>query len=274
MYVCRLFGISRQGVYQQEKRSLCRFQELEKVKDLVIEKRLSLPRLGTRKLYFLLKERLQDNQIKLGRDGLFRFLRHEHMLIKPLRSYHKTTHSKHWLHKHPNLTQGYHPDKVEQLWVADITYVETKEETVYLSLVTDAYSRKIVGHHVHASLQAESVSQAYKNALKTRQYSYPLVHHSDRGLQYCSALYQNIHQQHNVRCSMTDGYDCYQNALAERINGILKHEFLITKPQNLQQAEVMIKQAIFAYNHKRPHLALNYKTPNEVHKQIALANMN
>jgi putative transposase len=272
--MCRLFGVSRQGVYQQENRNLSRCHQLEKVKELVTEKRLSLPRLGTRKLHYLLKENLKDKHIKLGRDGLFEFLRREHMLIKPYRSYHQTTHSKHWLRKHPNLAKGYHPCKPEELWVSDITYIETKEQTVYLSLVTDAFSRKIVGHHVHDSLHAESVVMAYKNALKERMYDHSLTHHSDRGIQYCSSLYQRIHQLHEVKCSMTDGYDCYQNALAERINSILKQEFLITKPQNLRQATIMIKQAITAYNLKRPHLALNYKTPEQVHKQIALANMN
>lgn len=269
-----MFGISRQGVYQQQKRILQRYHKLEKVKELVVEKRLALPRLGTRKLHFLLKDNLLKENIKLGRDGLFDFLRHHHMLIKPLRSYHKTTQSKHWLHKHPNLTQDYRPVKPEQLWVADITYIETKNQTVYLSLVTDAYSRKIVGHHVHGSLHAELVAKAYQKALKTRKYSHSLIHHSDRGLQYCSAFYQNLHKHNHIICSMTDGYDCYQNALAERINGILKHEFLIAKPENLEQAEVMIGQAVEAYNEKRPHLALNYKTPNQVHKQIALANNN
>jgi putative transposase len=268
-----LFGISRQGVYQQEKRKQARLEQLHRVKEWVIEKRLTLPRVGTRKLHHLLKNKIESYQIKLGRDGLFDFLRHHHMLIKPVKSYHKTTQSKHWLHKHPNLVQGYRPVKPEQLWVADITYIETKGQTVYLSLITDAYSRKIVGHHVHSSLHAELVAKAYQKALKTRKYDHPLIHHSDRGLQYCSSLYQNLHKENQVTCSMTDGYDCYQNALAERMNGILKQEFLIAKPQNLQQAQTIIRESIEAYNEKRPHLALNYRTPNQVHKQIALANI-
>ena len=272
--MCRLFGISRQSIYQREKRSLKRYYELCKVKELVIAERIDLPRLGTRKLLFNLHDAFQSHEIKIGRDGLFAYLKHQHMLIKPLRSYQKTTHSKHWLYKHPNLIHEYSPKKIEQLWVADITYIETKEKVAYLSLITDAYSRKIVGHHLHESLHTDGVIQAYQKALKFRKYKYPLIHHSDRGLQYCSAAYQNLHIKNDVTCSMTDGYDCYQNALAERINGILKHEFLIVKPNNFLQAKIMIDNAIEMYNQRRPHLALNYKTPNQVHKQIALANIN
>ena len=272
--MCRLFGISRQAIYQREKRSLKRYHELNKVKELVTAERIDLPRLGTRKLLYNLHEKFLINDIKIGRDGLFAYLRHQHMLIKPLRSYHKTTHSKHWLHKHPNLIQGYHPVKPEQLWVADITYIETKEQVAYLSLLTDAYSRKIVGYHLHESLHTDGVIQAYQKALKKRKYNHPLIHHSDRGLQYCSAAYQRLHAQNGITCSMTDGYDCYQNALAERINGILKHEFLVVKPNSFIQAQIMIDHAIQMYNTKRPHLALNYRTPDQVHKQIALANIN
>jgi len=272
--VCRLFGVSRQSIYQRQQRSTKRYNELCKVKELVVAERINLPRLGTRKLLFNLQETFKNNGIKIGRDGLFTYLRHQHMLIKPLRNYHKTTQSKHWLRKHSNLIQGYRPERIEQLWVADITYIETKERIAYLSLITDAYSRKIVGHHLHESLHTEGVIQAYKMALKGRKYNHKLIHHSDRGLQYCSTVYQKIHEENGVICSMTDGYDCYQNALAERINGILKHEFLIVKPNNFNEAKIMINQAVNMYNQKRPHLALNYKTPNQVHKQILLANIN
>jgi putative transposase len=137
---------------------------------------------------------------------------------------------------------------------------------VYLSLVTDAYSRKIVGYHVHDSLQTEQVSQAFQMALKGRQTSHSLIHHSDRGIQYCSAYYQEIHRRYGITCSMTDGYDCYQNALAERVNGILKMEFLLHRPANLEQAKKMVKESVKIYNHKRPHTSLKYKTPDEVHR--------
>ncbi len=136
----------------------------------------------------------------------------------------------------------------------------------YLSLVTDAYSRKIVGYHVHPTLQTEEVAQALKMALKARKTDLPLIHHSDRGLQYCANYYQNLHRKHGLTCSMTDGYDCYQNALAERVNGILKTEFLLNKPYDLKQAKQMVKESIRLYNQKRPHLSLEYKTPDAVHQ--------
>jgi len=132
--------------------------------------------------------------------------------------------------------------------------------------VTDAWSRKIVGHHVHDSLHTAQVSQALRTALKARQTRQALVHHSDRGIQYCSNDYQEIHRRHGIACSMTDGYDCYQNALAERINGILKMEFLLHRPANLSQASRMVQQAVRIYNQERPHQSLKLKTPDEVHR--------
>ena len=150
--------------------------------------------------------------------------------------------------------------------MADITYLPTRDGVAYLSLVTDAYSRKIVGHHVHDTLQTIGVEQAFRMALKHRQTQQPLVHHSDRGIQYCSQAYQQLHARHGVRCSMTDGYDCYQNALAERVNGILKTEFLLQRPKDLEQARQMVRESIAIYNTERPHLALKYKTPDAVHR--------
>jgi putative transposase len=193
------------------------------------------------------------------------------MLIPPQRAYHKTTDSHHRFYKHPNLLDSASNMKQERaraeaVWVADITYLPTQAGTGYLSLMTDAYSRKIVGHHVHASLRAEEVAMAYKRALKQRRGKRPLIHHSDRGIQYCSALYQQIHLRHGVQCSMTFGYDCYQNALAERVNGILKGEFLLNTPANLEEARRMVNQSVQIYNQRRPHLALQYKRPDEVHR--------
>ena len=158
-----------------------------------------------------------------------------------------------------------------EVWVSDITYIDTKSETAYLSLITDACSRKIVGYHLHDSLHTDGVAAAMQMAVKYEQINAPLIHHSDRGLQYCSSQYQQLLVKHNIKPSMTDGYDCYQNALAERINGIIKNEFLITKPADIQQARLMIKEAVMLYNNRRPHLALNYQTPQTVHQQKILA---
>ncbi|EGT0627732.1 TPA: IS3 family transposase [Citrobacter freundii] len=146
------------------------------------------------------------------------------------------------------------------------TYLPLHSGTAYLSLVTDACSRKIEGYHVGENLQTENVVKAFRQALRRRKTTGPLVHHSDRGLQYCSVLYQSVHERNGITCSMTDGYDCYQNALAERINGILKNEFLLSRPADLAQAREMVKESVAIYNHERPHLALKYKTPDDVHQ--------
>lgn len=213
---------------------------------------------------------LQQSGVVVGRDRLFRLLREHRLLVPARRAYHKTTHSYHRFYKHPNLLKpGEHqviPQRPEQVWVADITYLPVREGEAYLSLVTDAYSRKIVGHCVHDNLKAESVMGAFRQALKQRRSHGELIHHSDRGIQYCSAPYQALHAQHGIRCSMTDGYDCYQNALAERVNGILKSEFLTRTPKDIAEARQLVAQSIRIYNESRPHLSLQYKTPDEVHR--------
>jgi len=264
--------MSRQGYYQKQQRIDKRLQELSQVKADVIKERIHLPRLGARKLYYRLSKEFRSKGIKIGRDALFSFLHSEHMLIRPKHSYHKTTNSKHWLYKYPNLLK--HRKAVtrpNEVWVSDITYIDTKAETAYLSLVTDAYSRKIVGYHLHPSLHTDGVAAAMQMAVRQEQINAPLIHHSDRGLQYCSAQYQQLLAKHNITPSMTDGYDCYQNALAERINGIIKNEFLVTKPADIHQARQMIKEAVSLYNCRRPHLSLNYQTPQIVHQQKMLA---
>lgn len=263
-------GMSRQAHYQGLRRQEERRQCHEQVIDMVHAKRLRQPRLGTRKLHYLLSRSFEDAGLKLGRDALFGILRQAHMLVAPRRAYHKTTDSHHRFRRHPNLLKCGEsqilPSGSEQVWVADITYLPTHHQFVYLSLVTDAYSRKIVGYHVHDSLHTEQVSQALKMALRTRQTQRPLIHHSDRGIQYCSNYYQQIHRQNGLTCSMTDGYDCYQNALAERINGILKNELLLQRPADLAQARCMVRESIDIYNRERPHLSLQLKTPDEVHR--------
>lgn len=262
-------GISRQAHY---KALACQRQKSEQhgtVIELVKQTRQRQPRLGTRKLHGLLQQPLQEAGIKMGRDALFDVLRNAYMLVAPKRAYHKTTHSHHHLRRHPNLVKAGGAGQAtgsEQLWVADITYLPTRDKTVYLSLVTDAYSRKIVGWHVHATLQADEVSQALMMALRQRRTRQQLVHHSDRGVQYCSAHYQAIHRRHRITCSMTDGNDCYQNGLAERVNGILKDELLLYRPADLQQAKQMVREAVVIYNQERPHDSLKRKTPDAVHR--------
>lgn len=259
-YSCDVFGISRQAYYQQVHRGKQKQAYAEYVISKVQDIRINMPKLGTRKLYYIL-----SSSLNIGRDKLFSILRSNNMLIKPVRSYTKTTMSKHWLHKYPNLLKDMSVYRPEQVFVSDITYIKSKQKTHYLSLITDAFSRKIVGHHLSDDMGAESVSEALKMAIKNRIYNNPLIHHSDRGLQYCSELYQKILEKNKISSSMTDGYDCYQNALAERINGILKHEFLFTRCNNYQDLNLLIKQSIDIYNNNRPHLALSMKTPNFIH---------
>ncbi len=229
--------------------------------------RRQMPRIGTRKLYYLLEKKLLDMNIKIGRDAFFDYLRSQQLLIKPVKRYTKTTFSKHWLHKHANHLKQLNIYRPEQVFVSDITYIKSKERTHYLSLVTDAYSRKIVGYKLSDDMSAENVVQALKMAITNRKTDLSLIHHSDRGLQYCSLIYQQVLLDHKILPSMTDGYDCYQNALAERINGILKQEFLIHKCNTATQLQQLVRESIEIYNTQRPHLSLQMKTPNFVHEK-------
>lgn len=236
---------------------------------MVLDIRRQMPRIGTRKLYYLLKEDFCQLGIKVGRDGLFGYLRSEHLLVKPRKSYTKTTDSKHWLRKYPNLYKQIIPTHAEEVFVSDITFVKSREKTHYLSLVTDAFSRKIMGHFLSDDMSTESIAQALKVAIKNRKSNSPLIHHSDRGLQYCAGYYQSLLKSNGIIPSMTDGYDCYQNALAERINGILKQEFLLQNCKNKEELQKLIDQSIEIYNDKRPHLSLKMKTPNFIHEKTS-----
>jgi len=260
---CRYLGITRQAYYKRRIANAKKEHLEQRVLSFVRLERMSHPRIGTRKLQFM----MQKFELHIGRDHLFTLLRLNHLLVSPKRAFHRTTHSLHRFYKHPNIIKGgIELTRPEQLWVADITYLPTHNGESYLSLVTDAYSRKIVGYHLSDNLKTHGVKQAFSQALKHRSSNSPLIHHSDRGIQYCSNEYQQMHDKHGVICSMTDGYDCYQNALAERINGILKNEYLLIKPNNLEEAKKMVKQSIDIYNQQRPHTALKYKTPDEVHR--------
>ncbi|MBH0005024.1 IS3 family transposase, partial [Pseudoalteromonas sp. SWYJZ12] len=264
---CMLLGITRQAIYQRESRAKLRAIELAPVKAMVLEIRRFMPRLGGRKLYFLLKPKFIERGISLGRDAFFSYLKNERLLVKPKRSYTKTTFSKHWMKKHPNLLKDVQPSRPEEVFVSDITYVQSEQGVHYLSLVTDAYSRKIMGYELSDEMKATDVVKALDMTINNRQYQCSTIHHSDRGLQYCSQVYQVKLNENGIIPSMTDGYDCYQNALAERINGILKQEFLLYKCQNLKELRELVEESILIYNEMRPHLSLGMKTPNQVHKK-------
>ncbi|MDO6675519.1 IS3 family transposase [Tenacibaculum sp. 1_MG-2023] len=264
---CELLGVSRQ-VYYRAIRSKQKRQSIAKqVTELVQRVRMDQPRIGTRKLYHILKEPLQ--KLSVGRDRLFSILKANHMLIKPKRSYHITTNSHHRFRKHKNLIEGLNIERPEQVWVADITYVGNRSNPMYLSLITDAYSKMVVGYYVSNTLAVESSIKALKQATRNRRYpKEALIHHFDRGLQYCSNQYQKILDRNKVRCSMTESYDPYQNAVAERINGILKQEFLInTDTISIKMMKTIVKQSVDVYNTKRPHLSCQMLTPIQMHKQ-------
>ncbi len=265
---CRLFGLSRQAIYQAEARADHRESEMAEVLPLITELRMEMPRLGTRKMYYLLNERFEELGVKIGRDALFDYLRREQLLIKPRKLYVKTTNSKHWMRKHPNLLSTTKAKQPEEVFVSDITYIKSRQGTHYLSLVTDAFSRKIMGYRLSDDMRAETVREALTMAIRNKISNRATIHHSDRGLQYCSDVYQQELASAGMRPSMTDGYDCYQNALAERVNGILKNEFIIEKCTSLNELDKMVEQSIRTYNSKRPHLSLQMKTPNFVHEKV------
>lgn len=171
------------------------------------------------------------------------------------------------MRKHPNLLKEHRANAAEEVFVSDITYVKSAQGLHYLSLVTDAYSRKIMGYELSDEMKATDVVKTLEMTIKHRVYKRDAIHHLDRGLQYCSEVYQNVLLEEGIKPSMTDGYDCYQNALAERINGILKQEFLLYTCRNIQELKRLVEESIFIYNEIRPHLSLGMETPNQVHKK-------
>ena len=266
-FACRLLGMNRQVYYRAIGRAKQKQQIASRVVDLVGELRMRMPRIGTRKLYYLLYEKLKG--LGVGRDRLFAIMKANHLEIIPKRQYHITTNSHHRFRKHKNLLEGLTVERPEQAWVSDITYIGTRENPMYLSLVTDAYSKKIMGFNVSISLSASGAIAAMKLALKSRKYpKTALIHHSDRGLQYCCDQYQHLLNHHKITCSMTESYDPYQNAVAERVNGILKHEFILgITTKDLALMDKLIKQSIGIYNNERPHLSCQMNTPEVMHQQ-------
>jgi putative transposase len=235
----------------------------------VDRERKLLPRLGTRKIYYLIKSELQQRGLHYGRDKLFSLMRYYDLQIKPRRRYTLTTMSRHWLRKWPNIIKGKTAQCPDEHWVSDITYIKTAEGNCYLNMITDAYSRKIVGYAVDDSMETESMINALKMATAQRiNHSISTIHHSDRGIQYCSKDYVQLTAQHNIRLSMTENGDPHENALAERMNRTIKEEFGMDKTlKNKLQVEQLVEESIFLYNHKRPHLALKMNTPDQVYNK-------
>jgi transposase InsO family protein len=262
-----LFGGSRQIYYRRVKSEASSNLKAQEAISLVQGIRYQLPRVGTRKLYHMLQEPLQA--LHIGRDSLFAIMKANHLDIKPKRQYRITTNSHHRFRKHKNLIENLEVNKPEQVWVSDITYVGSRKRPLYLSLVTDAYSKRIMGYDLSESLAVGSSLKALKMALKARRYiSQQLIHHSDRGLQYCSNEYQDLLKRKKVIPSMTESYDPYANAVAERVNGILKDEFMIEKyALDKELMALYVRDSISKYNRIRPHYSCYMLTPEEMHKQ-------
>lgn len=219
-----------------------------------------MPRLGCKKIHYLLKEK----GIDLGRDILYDILRNNRMLIKRKKKYAVTTNSKHWMKKYPNLIRGFNFSGPNQLWVSDITYIPINNSFVYLSLITDVYSHLIVGYRLSLTLERDGAVGALKMALEhiPGEDRIGLIHHSDRGVQYCSHEYVRLLKENSIRISMTENGDPYQNAVAERINGILKDEWLDHEHYTcFEDLSNRIDEIISIYNHHRPHLSCDMKTP-------------
>lgn len=271
---CWLLGLTRQALYKNNWKTKCKSSKEQLILGEVKNIRQEHPAIGTRKLHKLLEPFYQKHSIKMGRDALFSTLSDHRLLVRRRKRRIYTTRSHHWLKKYSNLIKGWHPELPEQLWVSDITYVPCDRQYLYLSLVTDAYSHKIMGYHIADTLEAVHCTKALQMALAARSHpTHNLIHHSDRGIQYCSSSYTELLMQHSISISMTESGDSLDNAIAERINGIIKQEYLkYLRPSNLQQATEMLKQIVESYNKRRPHLSIQMNTPDKVHKQKLTVN--
>jgi len=270
--MCRWFGISRQAYYQHEWSLVTEVFQYDFLLERVREIRKDHPRIGVRKLQEMLRPFMHENGIKIGRDALFDLFSAHGMLIRTRKRRVKTTNSHHWLKKYPNLIIDFTPSRPNELWVSDITYWEIQGQSVYISLITDAYSRKIIGYHVSDNLSADETKKALEMALcglgKRSETSEQLLHHSDRGTQYCSTSYVNLLNENHVKISMTQSGDPLENAVAERINGIIKGEYLFNyKCKNIEDARKLLAVAVSLYNKERPHNSIGNLTPDVVHSQ-------
>lgn len=268
--VCACFDLKRDAYYKYLKRCSKRKSIIEKVVELVKHERIQQPRVGTRKLHKSLYEIFQKQQLKIGRDTLFHILKEEDLLIKKKKASCRTTNSYHHFHKYNNLIKNVPITRPNQVWASDITYIRTINGFCYLALITDMYSRKIVGYDMSDSLELAGCLRALKSALRKARPACGLTHHSDRGFQYCSHQYTQELIKNKIAISMTEENHCYENALAERVNGILKDEFYLDQCfSSKHHATLATKNAINIYNTKRLHLSLDFKTPDTVFKFVS-----
>ena len=265
--LCSLFGKTRQAYYSIEKRIDQRVVEQAIVLELVAQIRSDMPKIGTPKLHHMLSPSLKQHDIKMGRDALHELLSNHGLLIRKKRRRVMTTNSRHRFRKYDNLTKNIELTCSEQLWVTDITYISLERGFCYLSLITDAYSGMVVGFCLYETLASTGPILALRMALSIRKYyERPLIHHSDRGVQYCCDEYVQILNDNEIRISMAAKGNPYENPKAERMNGILKDELrLDTCFSNYDQAREETRRAIHIYNHQRPHSSCDYLTPAQAH---------
>lgn len=269
--LCAWFGISRQAYYQNSWKAIDTTIEEELILQEVKQIRKNHRRLGTRKIHDKLQAFILGHGIKMGRDALFDLLSANHMLVRKRKRRVQTTNSFHWLRKYPNLIREFIPKAPNQLWVSDITYWKIKDKYVYISFITDAYSHKIVGYHLAETLEAVESIRALKMALSSLESvkHFQLIHHSDRGIQYCSKDYVKLLQDYEIQISMTENGDPLENAIAERLNGIIKDEYLYNYEVNsVIEACQLLKQVVELYNTDRPHMSIGNLTPNQIHQSL------
>lgn len=270
--LCGLFGKTRQGWYQWTSNldELVLFESLIIQMAIDIREQMHNLRLGTSKLLLLINEQLATQGMRIGRDKLYSILGQEGLLIRRRKRSVSTTYSNHLLRRYPNLIKDKVLSAPEQVWASDITYVRLKQGFAYLSLVTDVYSRKIMGYCLHPTLSAQGPQRALMMAYTQRLYpESDLIHHSDQGIQYCSYDYVQLLKANGIFISMSKKGSPQENAVAERVNGILKQEYGLGKTfASIEQAQKVVEQGVDSYNEKRPHRSLNMQTPNQVHQQI------
>jgi transposase InsO family protein len=260
-------GYSPQAYYKHNKKALINQVNEKFILEQIDAIRKHQPRCGGRKLFIMLQPFFKEHNISMGRDKFFDVLKRNKLLVRRTKRSVHTTDSKHHFYRYPNLVKGFTPLKAHELWVADITYIPLKERFAYLFLITDAYSRKIVGFHVSDDMKVNSAVVALKKALAQKPPETIVIHHSDRGIQYCSTEYVNLLQQHHAMISMTNNGDPLENAIAERINGILKTELISSYYNDIDAAVIHITRCITIYNYRRRHSSLNWQIPAEVHNQ-------
>ena len=264
--LCSLLGYSRQSYYQGIKYIQKKVFERDVVIKEVLRYRKLQKHIGTRKLFDEMHGFLSAHNIQLGRDAMFTLLSEEGLLIKKRkRKGSITTFSKHRFKRYPNIIRDFIPTAPNHLWVSDITYIHLKNEFAYLSLITDAYSRKIVGFYLNKDLSAIGPLMALKMALKYNPTRDNLIHHSDRGCQYCCDKYVRLLQDEKIKISMTERGDPLENAIAERVNGILKQELLEEVFTDFNTAQRQVAIACSTYKHLRPHGRIDYLKRAEAH---------